>query len=839
MKTLQMFRAPGRRALACGLAALVMGGASLLKAENPHPDSSYLYRQYANTLNYRLFIPPSYDSNPTEEFPLVVFIHGAGEHENGFTPGNPNVYNSKQMADLGQYVFVTTANQAIFPCFFVLIQKTHGHQMELHAAIDGMIDALKNQYRVDPDRVVITGLSGGGHEVLLMAQHYAHKLAAIVPICSTVPVGFQLPNGPVPAWFFHGVGDQTVYAYNAFVNSRVLSAAGGTPIFTLYNTSDHHIWSRAYSTPQLIPWIAAQRRGQPSTNDPASVVITSPSTNPVTVSTPSIQVSGSSVVQSGIDPQLTLVRYATDPYGMIYGSATASGGPGGWTTPSISLGNPGVNVPIEVAVLGTNTFSTYYTSGTTFYGRILNVTYQTGSSDTTAPTVTITGPTSDPTHTQQDTTINLSGTASDNVGVTVVEVYNDRTDSTTQGTGTANWTINNVSLLSGTNVLTVKARDAAGNQGTDTLTVTVTSPPPPPALGWTGVRIDSDEGSFSEENGVFTLHGEGEVWGSKSGMYYVYRPASGNCSITTRVTSVGNTYWGFGKAGVMIRDGLSANDHHVFLALTYSAGSVLYSSNAGDGTSWSTGVAPYWLHLERDGNTFYGYIAPDVNGEPGSWTSVGSRTVSMGSEVYVGMGCSSNVDNTLNTSTFDSTTTTGTIESWQSAHIGMDQGDGTLDGDIFTIEGIGSLWGSSDNVHFVYQNAEGDCAITARVLTVENTNWGYGRAGVMIRESTEVGAPYAFLGITGSVGSAFHTSNPGQGMAYGAGAAPYWVKLTRSGNDFIAQVAPDVDGEPGTWSEGVTRSVSMQSSVLIGLGVFSNVDNDMNISTLDNVAVEP
>ena len=98
-----------------------------------------------------------------------------------------------------------------------------------------------------------------------------------------------------------------------------------------------------------------------------------------------------------------------------------------------------------------------------------------GSSDTTAPVVTITSPTSATTTTVTTTPFALGGTASDAVGVTQVTWANNRGGSGT-ATGTTSWSVAGVVLQSGANVLTVTARDAAGNTSTDQLTVTYSVP---------------------------------------------------------------------------------------------------------------------------------------------------------------------------------------------------------------------------------------------------------------------------------------------------------------------------------------------------------------------------
>jgi hypothetical protein len=103
----------------------------------------------------------------------------------------------------------------------------------------------------------------------------------------------------------------------------------------------------------------------------------------------------------------------------------------------------------------------------------LTVTYNV--SDTTSPAISITMPTPSARVTHQKSTIDLGGTASDNVGVTSVTWSNNRGGSGT-ATGTTSWSVKGIVLKPGINVVTVKATDAAGNSRTDVLTVTFPDP---------------------------------------------------------------------------------------------------------------------------------------------------------------------------------------------------------------------------------------------------------------------------------------------------------------------------------------------------------------------------
>jgi hypothetical protein len=151
------------------------------------------------------------------------------------------------------------------------------------------------------------------------------------------------------------------------------------------------------------------------------------------------------------------------------GSGTASG-TDNWTISSVSL-QEGDNVI---------TVTAHDAAGNTGVDT-LTVTY--ALPDTTDPIITTTSPTSEDTYSNEEDSVTLGGSASDNIGVTSVTWINSRGGSGT-ASGTDNWTISSVSLQEGDNVITVTAHDAAGNTGVDILTVTYTSPDMPLSYNW-------------------------------------------------------------------------------------------------------------------------------------------------------------------------------------------------------------------------------------------------------------------------------------------------------------------------------------------------------------------
>ncbi len=109
----------------------------------------------------------------------------------------------------------------------------------------------------------------------------------------------------------------------------------------------------------------------------------------------------------------------------------------------------------------------------------LTVTYTAPSADTSRPTISIATPTTGTSYATSATSLNLGGMAADNVSVSQVRWASDRGASGV-ATGTTSWSLSGIPLLTGDNVITVTALDAAGNAGTDSLTVTFTVNTPPP-----------------------------------------------------------------------------------------------------------------------------------------------------------------------------------------------------------------------------------------------------------------------------------------------------------------------------------------------------------------------
>jgi regulation of enolase protein 1 (concanavalin A-like superfamily) len=195
---------------------------------------------------------------------------------------------------------------------------------------------------------------------------------------------------------------------------------------------------------------------------------------------------------------------------------------------------------------------------------------------------------------------------------------------------------------------------------TDTMEVTVAEAQ---VAQWSGGDIGTVAvpGGFStdEQAGTFTVSGSGEIkwWNFTDGCYFVSQQVTGDFTLTARVLSMSTNTW-HGKAMVMARESHGSGSINFFESVGYSGGIRNYLRDETNGQYTTdqgpTGGAPYWVRIERSGNTLISsYSADGV-----AWTIHTSQTLSIGSSMEVGLAvtCDSGSSTGLTTATFDNVT---------------------------------------------------------------------------------------------------------------------------------------------------------------------------------------
>jgi phosphatidylserine/phosphatidylglycerophosphate/cardiolipin synthase-like enzyme len=178
-----------------------------------------------------------------------------------------------------------------------------------------------------------------------------------------------------------------------------------------------------------------------------------------------------------------------------------------------------------------------------------------------------------------------------------------------------------------------------------------TSLPP----GWDTRDIGSVgvAGSSSYGGGTFTVSGSGaDVWGTSDAFRFTYQPLSGDGQIVARVASVAVVN-SWSKAGVMIRNSLSASSAYAFMVVSAAKGTV-FQYRTGSGVSaasvtGTTAAAAYFVKIVRAGTTITGYQSPNGN----SWSRIGTATIPMGQTVYIGLAVTGHDNTRVCTAAFD------------------------------------------------------------------------------------------------------------------------------------------------------------------------------------------
>lgn len=214
-------------------------------------------------LSYRLMKPDGYDAS--KSYPLVLFLHGAGER------GTDNAAQMKH----GVKDFASDENRKKYPCFVLVPQcPPHPARWADWSAKEGLskeptgplglvlgaVDEVQKEFKIDADRVYITGLSMGGFGTWDLISRHPEKFAAAIPVCGGGDPKQASRIAKVPVWAFHGDKDNAVKVDRSREMIAALKKAGASPKYTEYAGVGHDSWTKTYADPAVIEWLFAQKK---------------------------------------------------------------------------------------------------------------------------------------------------------------------------------------------------------------------------------------------------------------------------------------------------------------------------------------------------------------------------------------------------------------------------------------------------------------------------------------------------------------------------------------------------------------------------------------------------
>lgn len=190
---------------------------------------------------YLIYLPEGYESD-SKQWPLVLFLHGAGERGSDIEFVKRN--GPPRLVEEGQK----------FPFILVSPQCPERTSWDNKLLIS-LLDEIESKYNVDKSRVYLTGLSMGGHATWSLAIQYPERFAAIIPVCGRGYPQDVYVLKDVPVWVFHGEKDDIVPVKDGKKMVNALENAGGFVKFTIYPEAGHDAWTETYNNPEVYEWL--------------------------------------------------------------------------------------------------------------------------------------------------------------------------------------------------------------------------------------------------------------------------------------------------------------------------------------------------------------------------------------------------------------------------------------------------------------------------------------------------------------------------------------------------------------------------------------------------------
>ncbi len=256
--------------------------------QNPKPapkykifnlDSFYLKKEWVSpigdTLRYRVLLPENY--NPSQSYPLLVFLHGAGERGSD---------NQKQLTH-GAQLFLQPANRNKYPAIIVFPQcAENDYWSNVQITVDdstkkrvfnfqeageptramqqllGWLPELENEYTISKGQRYIMGLSMGGMGTFELVRRKPAYFAAAIPICGGANPKTAKAIKETAFWMFHGVNDDVVPYHHSEDMFKALQEfyVRAEATLTLYSKTNHNSWDPAFAEPDLLPWLFSPKK---------------------------------------------------------------------------------------------------------------------------------------------------------------------------------------------------------------------------------------------------------------------------------------------------------------------------------------------------------------------------------------------------------------------------------------------------------------------------------------------------------------------------------------------------------------------------------------------------
>lgn len=201
------------------------------------------------TYPYKIYYPAAYQQDQQKNWPLLLFLHGAGERGN----------NLAKVEEQGLPKYLK--NKEDFP-FIVAYPLCPGGSYWNVPSLNAWLKQVLDEVRYDQERLYLTGLSMGGYGTWHWAAAHPEKFAAILPICGGGNPAQAKRLVDLPTWAFHGTKDNIVPVSETLQMVEAIKKAGGNPKITLYPNLFHDSWTPTYNNSEIYDWLLQHKKSK-------------------------------------------------------------------------------------------------------------------------------------------------------------------------------------------------------------------------------------------------------------------------------------------------------------------------------------------------------------------------------------------------------------------------------------------------------------------------------------------------------------------------------------------------------------------------------------------------
>jgi len=215
----------------------------------------YPYTSEQAQLDFLLYLPGDYGDDPQQEWPLIVYLHGA------------NLRGTTLELLMEEPLPRKLEKETDFP--FVVVSPLGDGEYEFWAkekmisSLFTLLEEVQTAYSVNKKSIFLTGNDMGGNGVWAIGLRYPEYFAALAPVSGYYSYPFEVPETicdlkDVPVWAFHGGRDHYVPVDIEQELVDALIACGGNAQYSISQDMKTDVLYKVYAGSELYEWFLAQ-----------------------------------------------------------------------------------------------------------------------------------------------------------------------------------------------------------------------------------------------------------------------------------------------------------------------------------------------------------------------------------------------------------------------------------------------------------------------------------------------------------------------------------------------------------------------------------------------------